>query len=149
RLEAGLLGRARRVFRERLAVDVSRLLDRRLARAGRRAAELAEALRVPVVASGDVRCARPRDRRLLDALVCLRERVTLDTAGRRLAPNAETHLQDPAELVRRFADRPEWIRGTRAIAERCAFGLDALEYRFPLYPLAPGETQIGRLRALV
>ncbi|MEZ4332800.1 MAG: error-prone DNA polymerase [Myxococcota bacterium] len=149
RLDARLLARGRAVFGDRLAVDVSRLLDRRLARASRRAAELAEACRVPVVASGDVRCARPRDRRLLDALVCLRERVPLDDAGRRLAPNAEGHLQDPAEVVRRFADRPEWILATRAIAERCAFELDALDYRFPCYPLDPGETQMGRLRRLV
>ncbi|MEZ4280048.1 MAG: error-prone DNA polymerase [Myxococcota bacterium] len=144
-----LLDRAQPVFGDRLAVDVSSLLDRRQARASRRAAALASARRVGVVASGDVRCARPRDRRLLDALVCLRERVTLDTAGRRLAANGEGHLQDRAEIVRRFADHPDWVLATRRIAERCEFGLEHLDYRFPRYPLRPGETQIGRLRELV
>ncbi|MFO0688762.1 MAG: hypothetical protein U0900_08640 [Myxococcota bacterium] len=50
--------------------------------------------------------------------------------------------------MRRFADHPDWILATRAIAGRCEFGLDRLDYRFPHYPLRPGETQIGRLRAL-
>ncbi|HPG26830.1 MAG TPA: DNA polymerase III subunit alpha, partial [Myxococcota bacterium] len=148
-LRPELLARARDCFGERLAVDVSPLLDRRRWRAGLRAAAMAESLRVPVVATGDVRCATARERRLLDAMVCLRERRTLDTAGRRLAPNGEAHLHSREEIVRRFADRPEWILGTRAIAERCEFTLDALEYRFPEYPLRPGETQTSRLRELV
>jgi error-prone DNA polymerase len=143
RLTAALLDRAKPVFGDRLAVDVSHLLDRRLARAGRRAADLAASRRIAVVASGDVRCARPRDRRLLDALVCLRERVPLDAAGRHLAVNAEGHLHDRAEIVRRFADHPDWILATRRIAERCEFTLENLDYRFPVYPLRPGETQIG------
>jgi len=148
RLTPALLDLARPVFGDRLAVDVSQSLERRRARAGHRAADLAASRRIPVVASGDVRCARPRDRRLLDALVCLRERVPLDGAGRLLAPNGEGRLHAPAEIVRRFADHPERILATRAIAERCEFTLERLDYRFPRYPLAPGETQQGRLRAL-
>lgn len=149
RLHPALLERAKGLFGDRLAVDVARLLDRGRERIGRHAAAMAEAHGVRIVASGDVRCARPRDRRLLDALVCLRERRTLDTAGRLLAPNGEGHLHSREEIARRFADRPDWISATRAIAERCEFTLDDLEYRFPEYPLRPGETPMGRLRELV
>jgi len=149
RLRPTLLDRARQAFGHRLSVDVSRLLDRRIERVGRRAAAMAESQGVRVVATGDVRCATPRDRRLLDALVCLRERKTLDTAGRLLPPNGEGHLHSREEIVRRFADRPDWILATREIAERCDFTLDELDYRFPEYPLRPGETQMGRLREFV
>ncbi len=147
-LHPSLLDRAHRAFGDRLSVDVSHLLDRRIERIGRRAAAMAEARGVPVVATGDVRCARPEDRRLLDALICLRERKTLDTVGRHLPPNGEGHLHSREEIVRRFRDRPEWILATRAIAERCEFTLDHLDYRFPKYPLRPGETQTSRLREL-
>ena len=123
--------RAREVFGDRLAVDVSHLLDRRLERAGRRAAALAEAERVPIVATGDVRCATPQDRKLLDALICLRERKTLATAGRLLPANGEGFLHTREEMVQRFADHPDWIRQTRVIAERCEFQLKDLDYRFP------------------
>ena len=148
RLYPRLLERAKDVFGDRLAVDVSHLLDRRIEQTGRRAVAMAEACGVPVVASGDVRCARPEDRRLLDALICLRERRTLDSAGRHLPPNGEGHLHTREEIVRRFRDHPEWILRTREIAERCEFTLENLDYRFPEYPLRPGETQMSRLREL-
>jgi error-prone DNA polymerase len=109
---------------------------------------LAEAHRVPVVATNDVRFARPGGRRLLDALTCLRAKTSLDRAGRLLLPNAERHLRPPEEMERRFADRPEWIRASRTIAERCRFHLGDLGYRFPLFPVPPGETQASFLRHL-
>jgi error-prone DNA polymerase len=149
KLHPALLDSASEVFGDRLSIDVSHLLDRRVERAGRRAAAMALSRGVQIVATGDVRCATPRDRRLLDALICLRERKTLDTAGRHLPPNGEGHLHSREEIVRRFADHPEWILATRAIAERCEFTLENLDYRFPEYPLRPGESQIGRLREFV
>ena len=149
RLRPALLDSAKQVFGERLSVDVSRLLDRPAERVARRAAAMAASHGVQVVATGDVRCATPRDRRLLDALICLRERKTLETAGRHLPPNGEGHLHSREEIVRRFADQPDWILATRAIAERCEFTLEDLDYRFPEFPLRPGETQMSRLREFV
>ncbi|MFP6654269.1 MAG: PHP domain-containing protein, partial [Myxococcota bacterium] len=111
--------RAQQIFGNRLSVDVSRLLDRRMERIARRAAAMASSHSVQVVATGNVRCATPRDRRLLDALICLRERRTLETAGRILPPNGEGTLHSREEMVRRFSDQPEFILATRAIAERC------------------------------
>jgi len=148
-LRTSVLDRASAIFgRGRLWVDVSRHLDRATEAAGRRAVALAEAARVPVVATNDVRHARPEGRQLFDALTCLRWKTSLDRAGRRLAVNAERHLRSPLEMAERFADRPAWIRATREIAERCAFGLENLGYRFPQYPVPVGETQASYLRHL-
>ncbi|MDH5306213.1 MAG: error-prone DNA polymerase [Myxococcales bacterium] len=148
-LSPARLDRARALFPgPRLWVDISRPLTRAAEAAGRRAAALAEATRVGVVASNDVRHAHERDRRLLDALTCLRFKTTLDAAGRRLVPNAERHLRARREMCERFADRPAWIRATREIAERCAFTLEQLGYRFPEFPVPPGETQGSLLRRL-
>jgi error-prone DNA polymerase len=144
------LDRARACFGAgRLWVDVSRHLDAAAERAARRAADLAASARVPVAASHDVRHARPEGRRVLDALHCLRDGTSLDRAGRRLSRNAERCLLPRGEMARRFADHPEWIAATRAIAERCAFGLQDLGYRFPEFPPPPGESQASWLRALV
>ncbi len=144
------LDRARACFGTgSLWVDVSRHLDAAAERAARRAVAMAEAARVPLLASNDVRHARPEGRAILDALTCLLHRTSLDRAGRRLARNAERCLLPREEMARRFADRPEWIRATREVAERCAFGLGDLGYRFPEFPVPPGETQASCLRALV
>ncbi len=148
-LRMPVLDRARAIFgRGRLWVDISRHLDRSAEAAGRRAAALAETARVPVVASNDVRHARPEGRQLFDALTCLRWKTSLDRAGRRLAANAERHLRTPREMAERFADRPAWIRASREIAERCAFGLENLGYRFPQCPVPVGETQASYLQHL-
>ena len=132
----------------RVWVDVSRHRDRRAEAENRFAVALAEAAKLPVVASGDVRFARPEGRRLLDAFCCLGEKTSLDRAGRRLLPNGEHYLASPEEMAARFADRREWIRATRAIAERCTFTLEGLGYRFPCFPVPPGESQASWLRYL-
>jgi error-prone DNA polymerase len=142
------LDRARAAFPGRLWLDVSRTLERAHEVASRRAVHLAEAARVPVVATGDVCHARPEGRALLDAFACLRDKTTLDRAGRRLARNAERCLRPRQEMLRRFADRPGWIRASREIAERCEFTLGDLGYRFPEFPVPAGETQASWLRRL-
>jgi len=151
RLDPEILDRAQGIFgpgQKRVWVDVSRHLHRRDEAMARRAVAMAEAAGVPIVASGDVRFAEPRGRTLLDALTCLHWKTTLDRAGRKLLANGERSLQSPAEIVQRFADRPDWIAATRTIAERCCFNLDDLDYRFPEYPLPPGQSQPGHLRHL-
>src|SRR5947199_360061 len=142
------LARLKAIFGPRLAVDVHRHGERAGERLARRLADLAAAHRVPVVATNDVRHAAPGGRPLLDVLTCIRLGTTLDQAGRRLLANAERHLKPPAEMAALFRDMPDAIRQSRRIAERCAFTLADLGYRFPEFPLAPGETPIGHLRAL-
>ena len=137
-----------RLFGDRLYVDLQRHLDPEEERRNRFLADLANALSIPLVATNDIRHARPRGRALLDVLTCIREKTTLDAAGRRLAANAERHLQPPAAIAERFRDVPAAIRNTRAIAERCRFTLADLGYRFPEFPLPPGETPDRRLSEL-
>lgn len=109
---------------------------------------LADAFRVPLVATGGVRAATAADRPLLDVLAAIREHTTLDAAGRRLAANAERHLKPPAQMVRLFADRPDAVRTSLELADRLQFAMTDLGYRFPRYPVPPGETEISFLRKI-
>jgi error-prone DNA polymerase len=143
------LDRALGVFgRGRTYLAAARAKERALEAATRRAVALAERVGVPVAATGDVRAARPEGRKLLDAFACLRHHTTLDRAGRLLLANGERTLRAPREAAARFADRPAWLAATRAIAERCAFGLADLGYRFPTFPCPPGESEAALLRRL-
>ncbi|HEV7733915.1 MAG TPA: error-prone DNA polymerase [Candidatus Binatia bacterium] len=137
---AAHLDRLAGIFGERLAMDVHRHDERDGERLARRLADLASARHVPVVATNDVRHAAASGRPLLDVLTCIGLGTTLDAAGRRLLANTERHLRTPAEMAARFRDWPEAIRHSRRIAERCAFTLADLGYRFPDYPLPAGET---------
>jgi error-prone DNA polymerase len=142
------LDRLQGIFRDRLAVDVHRHLERDGERLARRLADLAAARGVPVVATNDVRHATPDRRALLDVLTAVRHGTTLDRAGRLLLANAERHVKSPAEMAALFADWPDAIAHSRRIAERCTFTLAELPYRFPDYPVPPGQSPIGFLRHL-
>jgi len=126
---------------------LQRHLDAGEERLNRKLAALAEAAQVPVVAANDV-CHGGANRQLLDVLTCIWLKTTLEAAGRRLWSNNQRHLKPPAAMAALFRDLPKAIAATRAIAERCAFTLADLGYRFPDYPLPPGETADSYLRIL-
>ena len=109
---------------------------------------LAEAFRVPLVATGGVSFATPEERPLFDVLTSIREHVPLHRAGRRLAANAERYLKPPAQMARLFADRPGAVHATRDLADRLQFTMTDLGYRFPRYPVPDGETEISFLRKI-
>jgi error-prone DNA polymerase len=105
-------------------------------------------LGLPLLATNAPRLAERSQRPLLDALTCIRHHTTLDRAGRLLADNSERYLRRPRDMERLFADCPEAVANTGELALRAAFTLKHLGYRFPDYPLPPGQTPIGFLRHL-
>jgi error-prone DNA polymerase len=109
---------------------------------------LAEAFRVPVVATNGVRFATPGERPLFDVLSCVYHHTTVDAAGRRLARNAERYLKPPEVMAQLFSDRPDALRGTTALAERLEYTMADLGYRFPAYPVPGGDTEMSFLRRI-
>ena len=130
-----------------LYIDLQRHLDADEERLNRKLAALADAAHLPIVATNDV-CHGGADRRLLDVLTCIRLKTTLEAAGRALWINNQRHLKPPAEMAALFRDLPDAVAATRAIAQRCAFTLSDMGYRFPSYPVPPGETSDSYLRIL-
>ncbi len=73
----------------------------------------------------------PERRPLLDVVTCIRQKTTLDTAGSRLASNAERHLKSPAEVARLYRDAPEAVVETKAFLDGIIFSLNDLSYQYP------------------
>ena len=86
---------------------------------------------VPLIAINDVHFHHPDRRPLTDVLTCIREKTTIDRAGRLLAANAERHLKPPEEIARLFRDCPEAIDETLRLSEKLTFSLDELKYEYP------------------
>jgi len=93
--------------------------------------ELARAASVPLIAVNDVHFHHPDRRPLADVLTCIREKVTIDRAGRKLAANAERFLKPPQEMARLFRDAPEAVEETLRLSEALTFSLDELAYEYP------------------
>ena len=111
-------------------------------------ARLARRLGVPLLATNDVLYHVPERRPLQDVITCIREHVTLTTAGKRLEANAERHLKDAAEMARLFRDYPQAIAESEAVLERIDFSLDELQYQYPDEPTGAAASPQEALRKL-
>jgi error-prone DNA polymerase len=95
----------------------------------RRLARLAAIARdafVPLIAVNDVLYHAHERRELQDVVTCIREHVTIDSAGRLLEANAERHLKSPKEMTRLFRHYPDAVAQTARFLERCRFSLESL-----------------------
>jgi error-prone DNA polymerase len=114
----------------------------------RRLERLAAAQGARLLATNDVLVHAPERKRLLDVVTCVREGVTLATAGLRLAANAERHPMDGAEMARRMPEAREAIAETVAFLARARFSLDELAYEYPEEDLGGHATPQAALEAL-
>jgi error-prone DNA polymerase len=105
--------------------------------------------RVPMVAANAVLCHAPERHELQDVLTCIRLGCTIEQAGTRLQANAERHLKSPQEMSRLFAEYPQAVARSAAIAKRAAaFSLDQIKYQYPSEVCPPGRTPMEQLRRL-
>jgi len=135
--------RLARAFAGAFYVELQRPYERGDVRRNARLQELAETLRVPVVATGDVHAHHLRRARLQDALVAIRNRTSLDGCERERRGNHESVLLSPAEMLERLP-RDAALR-TREVADRCVFDLtQELGYRYPDFSdgVDPADVQL-------
>ena len=92
---------------------------------------LARANGCTILATNDVHYHAPDRRPLQDVVTCIREKVTIRSAGYLLNPNAERHLKSPSEMARLFERWPHAISATREFADALHFSLDELRYEYP------------------
>src|SRR6266516_2075812 len=156
RLAAGDDDGARRVLDQLVAifghsgcfVEVQRHYLREQEQILQRLVALARTAGVPLVASNQPLFARPEGRPLADVFTCIREKTDLEHAGRRLLANGERALKSVGAMTELFRDIPDALDNTGELALRLAFTLKDLGYRFPEFPLPPGQTPLGYLREL-
>ncbi len=89
-------------------------------------ADIAAQSRVPLIAVNDVLYHGPERRELQDVVTCIREKTTIDKAGKLLQANAERHLKDPDEMSRLFRKYPDAIGETDVFLAQCRFSLEEL-----------------------
>ena len=92
----------------------------------KRIASIAEWAFIPLIAVNDVLYHAPERRALQDVVTCIRQRLTLEAAGRELEANVERHLKPPQEMERLFRLYPNAIVETSKFIEKCKFSLEEL-----------------------
>ena len=110
--------------------------------------QLARRHQAAMLASNDVRYHHASRRILQDVVTCIREHMTLETAGWALSANAERQLKPPREMARLFADYPQAVAETQRLIARIGFSLDQLKYNYPEETVGNGETAQQTLERL-
>src|SRR5215204_829651 len=117
---------------ERFFVELQRPFERGDVRRNAQLRDLADALKVETVVTGDVHAHDLSRTRLQDALVAIRHCTSLEGSEAERRGNHEAFLRPPEEILDRFPLDCAAVERTARIAERCEFDLtQELGYRYP------------------
>jgi DNA polymerase-3 subunit alpha len=101
---------------------------------------LGSELRVPLVATNDVRFLKASDFEAHEARVCIHDGTQLADPARRRKYTPQQYLRSAAEMAELFADLPEALANSMQIARRCSLELKLGESRLPNYPVPDGSS---------
>jgi error-prone DNA polymerase len=133
---------------EGLRVELQRPYARHDRARNRAFAAFARRLGVACVATGNVHAHARSRAELQDAFVALRNHTTLDASEPLRRGNASHVLTTPQAMASRFADHPDAVAETLALAERLTFNLDRdLGYRYPGAEDSGAERKLAELCA--
>ena len=99
-----------------------------------RAARLASALKLPVVATHPVQFVSPDDYRAHEARVCIAEGYVLSDQRRPRRHTPEQYFKTQAEMAALFKDLPQALANSVEIAKRCNLVLDLGKTQLPRFP---------------
>jgi error-prone DNA polymerase len=123
---------ARAFGRDDFFVELQRPFERGDARRNAKLRDLAEALNVETIVTGDVHAHDAQRAALQDVLVAVRCRTSLDGCERERRGNHECVLAAPADMAARFPDDRAAVERTAELADRLRFDLtEELGYRYP------------------
>jgi error-prone DNA polymerase len=129
--EDAAVARLREAFGKRLWIGASLIYGGDMRGGLARRIALARSVGAPLMATNDALMHIPERRTLADVLTCIREKTTLEAAGRLTQANAERHLKAPREMARLFAEAPQAVAETIRFLDGLAFSLDELRHCYP------------------
>ncbi len=103
----------------------------------------------PAVACPAIHYATPGDRQKYDIVQSIRTLTLLREQHPEKRNTGRLHFRPPVELAAACKERPEWLRHTLEIAERCNFEFPFGKPQFPDYQPPDGSTAREYLRRLV
>ncbi|KTD72940.1 DNA polymerase III subunit alpha [Legionella tucsonensis] len=101
---------------------------------------LADELKLPLVATNDVRFLDQEDFEAHEARVCIHEGYTLADPRRVQKYSAQQYLRSADEMIALFSDLPSAIENTVEIGKRCTVKLDLGNNYLPNFPIPDGST---------
>ncbi|MDR2030016.1 MAG: DNA polymerase III subunit alpha [Puniceicoccales bacterium] len=98
---------------------------------------LADENAIPTVATNDVHYVLQEDWQAHDALLCIQTASKLGDKNRMRMREHQLYLKSADEMATIFGERPDALRNTVTIAERCSATLPYGENHYPVFPMPP------------
>ena len=95
-------------------------------------------LSIPIVATNDSHYVRREDAPLQDILICIHTNTNVNDEGRLRMTEDSYYLKSPQEMQSLFAETPDAVANTLAIAEKCNVEFDFSAMRLPEFQLPDG-----------
>ncbi|MBP8260575.1 MAG: DNA polymerase III subunit alpha [Verrucomicrobia bacterium] len=102
-----------------------------------------------LVATNDVHYLEKSHARAHDCLVCIGTQTQLRDPKRLRYEPEQFHLRSAEEMHALFAETPEAVRNTLAVAEQCQVEIEFGKLHYPVFDPPAGMTREGYLRQLV
>ncbi|HMA30896.1 MAG TPA: DNA polymerase III subunit alpha [Casimicrobiaceae bacterium] len=112
----------------------------------RATAELADRLALPIAATHPIQFLRAGDFRAHEARVCIAEGHSLADPRRPRRFTQQQYFLSQAEMVEKFADLPQALANTVAIAQRCNLTIPLGKNHLPRFPTPEGVSLDDHLR---
>ncbi|MGE0829265.1 MAG: DNA polymerase III subunit alpha, partial [Hyphomonadaceae bacterium] len=141
-----LLKTLSKAFPKRLYVELQRHHEAAEAEVEEALVDLAYDLKLPLVATNDIRFKKRADHKPHDALMCIAASSYLGETERPKV-SEEHYFKSAAEMAALFADLPEAIANTVEIAKRCAFRAKPRQPILPRFTTEAGRDEPAELRA--
>ncbi len=112
--------------------DVQKNINNHLLRLG-------EKLDIPAVITSDSHYLKKTDQEAHEILLCVQTGSFMSDENRMRLDGMELFLTDPKDIIERWAEHPELITNTRAIADRCKVELQLGGILLPNFELPKGK----------
>ncbi len=109
---------------------------------------IAKQLGLPMVATNDVHYLNAGDAKPHEVLLCIQTGKTMKDPDRWRFSSNQFYFKSPAEMQTLFAELPEALKNTIAVAERCNLELKFGQILLPNYTVPEGHTLDSYLRTL-
>ena len=114
----------------------------------RKLVAMGKALGLPCVATNDVHYLTAGDARAHEVLLCIQTGKTMQDKERMRFSTEQFYFKSPAEMHALFAEVPDALKHTIAIAERCNVEIPFGKIHLPRYVVPEGHTLDSYLRHL-
>ena len=141
------LGDWQRAFGDRLHLELTRTSRDGEAQFNDFALHAASERGIPIVASNDVRFLEREGFDAHEARACIATGRVLDDPRRPRDYSPEQYLKSADEMAGLFADLPDALDNTVALAQRCNFELSLGKYYLPAFPVPDDHTLDSWIRS--